>query len=234
MTPRFPLSRTLQLRLSHVGDEREPVLAIEGLLERPDALVDAAAEARFAPAYGAAGGYPGVRAPAPLDYVEAVVRALAQPIADAFGLDAVRPARAECNFSLVTLPPGALIASQRAPHVDTVDPGQFAILHYLCGPRFGGTAFFRHRATGYEALSEARLAAYDAARTGEPDDAGYVADGGRWFTRTGEVEAAYNRLVVYRSCLLHSGLVPETDLLSADPRAGRLTANIFLTLRSAE
>ncbi len=233
MTSRFPLSRTLQLRLSHVGDEREPVLLIEGLLERPHELVDSAAAACFAPAFGPTGGYPGLRAPAPLDYVETVVRALAKPIGDAFALGSVRPVRAECNFSLVTLPPDALAPAQRAPHVDTVDPRQFAILHYLCAPRFGGTAFFRHRATGYEVLTAERLPAYDAMRTGEEQEAGYVADGGRWFARTGEVEAAYNRLVVYRSALLHSGRILSPEALSPDPRAGRLTANIFLTLRPA-
>ena len=233
MATRFPLSRQLRLSLDHVGDEREPVLLIDGLLDRPERLVDAAADTPFAPAYGPAGGYPGLRAAAPLDYVEAVVRALTAPIAEAFGLGAVRPARAECNFSLVTLPPDALVAAQRVPHIDTVDPRQLAILHYLCAPRFGGTSFFRHRVTGYEVLTAERLPAYDAARVTEAEGTGYVADGGRWFARTGGVEAAYNRLVVYRSCLLHSGRILAPEALSPDPRHGRLTANIFLTLRDA-
>ena len=233
MATRFPLSRRLRLRLDHVGVTREPVLLIDGLLERPEMLVDCAADATFTPAYGPAGGYPGLRAPAPLDYVEAVVRALTGPIGEAFALGAVRPARAECNFSLVTLPPDALAASQRAPHVDTVDPTQFAILHYLCAPRLGGTAFFRHRATGYEVLTDARLAAYDKARAAEPDGAGYVADGGRWFEQIGAVDAAFDRLVVYRSSLLHSGAIPLPEALTDDPRTGRLTANIFLTVRPA-
>lgn len=45
------------------------------------------------------------------------------------------------------------------------------------------------------------------------------------------MDAAFDRLLVYRSRQLHSGLVAGSG--SADPRDGRLTANIFLTYRPA-
>lgn len=229
---RFPLSPRFSLSLEHLGHEREPLLIVDGLLADPGVLVDEAASAPFTPAYGSAGGYPGVRAPAPLDYVGDVARALAGPISDAFGLGPVGLVRATCSFSLVTLRPGALVPSQRVPHIDTVDPWQFAILHYLCPARFGGTAFFRHRATGFETLNAERLPAFDAARAAEPDETGYVDGSGRSFEKIGEVGAACNRVAIYRSCLLHSGVIRAPDALSANPRCGRLTANIFLTLKS--
>lgn len=213
-----------------VGAEREPVLSIDHWLADPARLVADAAAAEFRPAWGPAGGYPGLRAPAPLAYVETVARALLPVVVDGFGLPPAGLRRAECSFSLVTLPPGRLHATQRAPHVDTTDGWQFAILHYLCGPAFGGTAFYRHRATGFATLTPERWAGYEAARADEPAPAGYVGDGGRWFERLDAVAAGFNRLVVYRSRLLHSGLVAAPDRLSADPRRGRLTANIFLTL----
>lgn len=227
----FPLAAQLSLTGRRIGQEREPLLIVDDLLDRPGDLVEAAAGSAFQPAHGPAGGYPGVRAEAPLDYVEAVARLLCGLLGEVFGLGAVKPVRADCNFSLVTLPPAALVPTQRVPHVDTVWPLQFAVLHYLCGPQHGGTAFFRHRATGFETLSEARLPPYHQARAGEAPGAGYVADGAPWFERTDMVEAAFNRLVVYRSCLLHSGTIPDPAALSADPRRGRLTANIFLTVR---
>jgi hypothetical protein len=231
MSATFALRPRLSLSLRHLGREREPMLVIDRLMVDPGALVDMAARQVFSPVHGPAGGYPGVRAPAPLDLVQAVVRALTDPIGEAFGLGTVKPVRAECNLSLVTLAPAALVPSQRAPHIDTVDPWQFAILHYLCPSEFGGTGFFRHRATGYETLSAERLPTFDAARETEAADPGYVADGGRWFESTGEVEAAFDRVAVYRSCLLHSGRILASDRLSADPRQGRLTANIFVTFR---
>ena len=42
----------------------------------------------------------------------------------------------------------------------------------------------------------------------------------------------FNRLVVYRSHMLHSGRIPPGAELSDDPRRGRLTANIFVTYRA--
>lgn len=65
MSGGFALAPELAVTREIVGNEREPVLVIDGLLRDPAALVDFAAGAAFAPAYGADGGYPGLRAPAP-------------------------------------------------------------------------------------------------------------------------------------------------------------------------
>jgi hypothetical protein len=229
----FSLNARPAARLSHLGREGEPLLCLDGLMQQPQALVDhAATHAEFVPAHGPAGGYPGIRAPAPLDYVEAVVRALDPVVRDAFALGAVRLGRAECNFSMVTQPPGDLAPSQRAPHIDTTDPLQFAFLHYLCGPEQGGTAFYRHRATGFEAITPERAAAYEAARAAEPDPApGYIHGDTYEFEQIGAADAAFDRLLVYRSRQLHSGL--PAGALASDPRHGRLTANIFLSYRPA-
>jgi hypothetical protein len=231
----FALSRQPDLSLRHIGSEGEPLLQIDGLLQGPQALVDyAATEGRFEPAYGPGGGYPGVRAAAPLDYVEAVVRALDPFLREAFGLTGVRLGNAECNLSLVTLPPASLVAAQREPHVDTGDPLQFAFLHYLCPESFGGTAFYRHRSTGFETLPPDRLDAYQAARDAERRDeaaAGYIDSDTGAFVQIAATDARFNRLVIYRSHLLHSGKIAPDAPLSADPRRGRLTANVFLTYR---
>ncbi|NIJ23047.1 DUF6445 family protein [Sphingomonas japonica] len=228
---RHPLDPACTATRHEIGVERQPLLILDRVLADPMRLVAAATSAAFAPAYGAAGGYPGVRAPAPLDYVEAVARSLLPVLIDGFALPRAKLRRAECNFSLVTLPPDRLHASQRAPHIDTVDPWQFAILHYLCGPEHGGTAFFRHRATGFETLSADRLPAYDEARARDADGDGYIVASDAGFDMAYSVDAAFDRLIVYRSCLLHSGRIGDPSRLSSDPRRGRLTANIFLTLR---
>jgi hypothetical protein len=43
-----------------------------------------------------------------------------------------------------------------------------------------------------------------------------------------EVEAAPDRLVLYRGMQLHSGVIPDPAALSSDPRKGRVTINMFL------
>jgi hypothetical protein len=124
---------------------------------------------------------------------------------------------------------------QRTPHIDTVYPLQFALLHYLCDPDFGGTSFYRHRATGFETLDEDREATYYAVRKGELSQEAppqrYVGDDTGHYARIGGCDAQPNRMAIYRSCLLHSGHIRDDKPLVANPRTGRLTANIFVNYR---
>lgn len=232
----FPLNRRPAAELRHLGADREPLLIFDGVLRDPGSLIDyAAREVAFSPGCGPEGGYPGLKAPAPLNYVETLARALSGAIESAFGLRNVKLAEARCNFSLVTLPPDALLPLQRVPHVDTFDPLKFAILHYLCDPPFGGTAFYRHLATGYEALRPEIRGEFEAARdrelAGTPLGPGYIQGDTDHYRQIGVVEARMNRVIVYRSCLLHSGIIVPEAPLSDDPRRGRLTANIFIRYR---
>lgn len=233
---RFALKPRLSLSLQRVGIEQEPVLIVEGLLQEPDALVQyAQQEAEFAPIANP-DGYPGIWAPAPLDYVSSVVKALSPSIERAFGLNNVKLSRAECRLSLVTLPPEQLTPLQQVPHVDTVDPLQFALLHYLCPPTFGGTAFYRHRSTGFETLTAERWPLYQERRDREIGSLvprGYIIADSEHYEQTKAIDAEYDRLIIYRSRLLHSGIIRAPAELSPEPAKGRLTANIFVNYRAA-
>ncbi len=231
----FPLSSRCEVALQRIGLEQEPVLVLDGMMRDPGALIDyAAREVAFAPVWSPEGGYPGLRAPAPLNYVGTLVRALSPMIERAFGLSAVKLARAECNFSLVTLPPEKLAPLQRIPHADTVDPLQFAVLHYLCDARCGGTAFYRHRATGFETLTPEREILFQQLRDEELKDvarSAYIVGDTPHYEQTAAFEAAMGRIIVYRSRTLHSGQIRPGTPLHEDPRRGRLTANIFINYR---
>jgi hypothetical protein len=114
---------------------------------------------------------------------------------------------------------------------------QFAVLHYLCLPDRGGTAFYRHRATGFEVLTAERQAEYAAHRKEElkreVDDLDYIRGDHKHFAQTAAFESRFNRVIVYRSRTLHSGQIPQGADLSQNPRDGRLTANIFVNYRVA-
>jgi hypothetical protein len=229
----FHLNPEAGIRVAAIGGEQQPVIVIDQALQRPQALVDyAASEVAFEPAEAWRSGYPGLLGPAPLAYVETLSRALDPLIRETFGLGPVVLTEATCNLSLATLAPEALSPEQRLPHVDTVDPLQFAILHFLCDERFGGTAFFRHRTTGFESLTPERLARYEATLERElaaaPPPPAYLTGDTSLFARTAAFEARVDRVLVYRSRLLHSGQIIDPAALCANPREGRLTANIFL------
>jgi len=208
------------------------VLVVDGLLAGAEGLVDFAADtAVLAPVKAAANFYPGVRAPAPPGYVQALITALRPHLATTFGAPPDGRAHVTCALSMAVLPADQATPAQRLPHIDTTAPAQLAILHYLCGPPHGGTAFYRHRATGFEAIDPARAPAYLAAVRGEMADGaggqdGYITASNALYEQTTVVASAFNRIVVYASNLLHAGVLADRPA-GADPRAGRLTANTF-------
>lgn len=229
----FSLTADPQITIEAVGAEGEPVMVVDGVMQHPQALVEfAAREVRFAPAPAGENFYPGLLGAMPLRFVAALVAALRPRIETVFALGDAQPVNASFNFSMVTFGPDQLEPAQRIPHVDTTDPLQLAVLHYLCDERFDGTAFYRHRSTGFETLSEERWGPYQAALAADlerhPPAAGFIGADTPVFERTARFGLRFDRVLVYRSRVLHSGQIDPAVDLSPDPREGRLTGNIFL------
>ena len=214
-----------------VGRERSPLLVIDDFLPGPERLVEFAARAQLkAPAKGF---YPGARAVAPPQYLHYVVSALAPLIAVAFGFPSAGVRMADSYLSMVTTAPERLNLDQRLPHVDTVEPGRIAVLHYLCRPEQGGTSLYRHRSTQFETLDPARLPVFHRALNHELHASGglapaYMNGSTQLFERTHKIDAAYNRLVAYTCNTLHCADIPADFDFDPDPRKGRLTANTFM------
>ena len=213
------------------GVERQPVVVIDGFAAAPAQFVDDASFLAFAPR-GA--HYPGIRAKTPNALLRPLLDALAPVVAEVFGPGDM--AVIDAFYSLVTTPPAALAPIQRLPHVDEVSPGRLALLHFLSADESSGTAFYRHRATGWESLDAARLAPYremlaaEITRDGLPD-AAYLAGDTPLFQQVAAYRGAFNRALLYRSHALHCALIPPAMRLSDDPARGRLTVNTFLDLR---
>src|SRR5690606_27492170 len=68
-----------------------------------------------------------------------------------------------CAFSIVSIPPEELSPGQRRPHFDATDPNLMALLHFAGDSATGGTAFYRHRRTGFETIRPDRLVRFTAA-----------------------------------------------------------------------
>jgi len=222
-----------------VGNERQSVVVIDGLLAEPEALVEyAATEVKFRALKGDVNYYPGVRAPVPQQYLAALYDSIKPILRETFGFDTDGPVKATCSLSMVTVPPEKLNLFQRLPHFDTADPRQLAVLHYFCQSSHGGTSFYRHRATGYESITQERLPIYLERLKGEveghgPPPARYASDSDERFERIAAFAAIFNRVLIYRSQVLHSGSINADAALSSDPRSGRLTANAFFYLAGA-
>jgi hypothetical protein len=213
-----------------VGDERAHVVVIDDFHPDPAFLVESAAASTFGPVVNNL--YPGVRAPAPETYVREVLGRVERLAYEVFGLAGL--AGCKCDFSLVTTRPDQLQLLQALPHFDSTDTGRLAVLHYLCPSEMGGTSFYRHRSTGYESITAERREPYLAKLGAELETSGlpeqaYVNGDTSLFQRIAAVDAVYNRLVIYRSVVLHSGNIRRDFVFDTDPRKGRLTLNTFLS-----
>ncbi|MGY2733930.1 DUF6445 family protein [Sphingomonas sp. UYP23] len=219
------------MTVHRVGREAQPVVVIDGFAADPDALRAAAIAATFGPAMQ---HYPGVRAALPPTYMPAQVEALADVLGPVLGR-AGAVALIDASFSIVTTPPEALDIRQRLPHCDAFGADRIALVHYLAPDGGDGTAFFRHRSTGFETIDEDRAPIFFGQleaeiRHGGVPPARYVTGDTALFERTLEIEARYNRALVYPSYLLHSGAIAPDAPLSCDPAEGRLTVTAFLSV----
>lgn len=225
-----PASPTVNVH--RIGDEAQPLVVIDDFAPDPDALRIAAQTARFGPA---AQHYPGLRAPLPETYLADQEPLIASIIRDVFGhrnsFEVIN-----ASFSMVTRTPAALTVKQRLPHCDSFAIERIALVHYLSPHHSDGTAFYRHRSSGFETIDETRAPAYFHRLNAELADGGapplsYVANDTPLFERTMLVEARYNRALIYRSYLLHSGAIRPGATLSTNPATGRLTVTAFLSAR---
>jgi len=221
--------------LRRVGTEENPVVVIDEFTGRLDEILGLAEALAPFPALER-NYYPGLRriitqadGPANL-YVEQLCEAAGPFIGGAFDVRGFT--LTEASFSMVTTAPADLSPPQRAPHFDSTDPKHCALLHYLRVPATSGTAFYRQRSTGIERVTEANVERFvtTAAREAAllPKDSGYISGSDEYFEQLAAIEAVPDRLLIYQGGLLHSGIIPEGMSFSADPREGRLTANLFV------
>lgn len=219
--PRYTVER--------VGKCHQPVVIIDEFHPHPDHLRAMAQRSHF---QSLGPYYPGVQAPADPKHISPVGDLLSEILRIVFGARSA-VSMIQCSFSRVTVPDEALTPIQRLPHIDTPDPGRIALLHYLSGEETGGTAFYRHRATGHEILTTETYEDYRAAieAEGEPK-AGYMRGSDDRYDMIGSVAAKPNRAVLYRSQILHSGMIPETLDFEAGSENGRLTVNTFFQIAS--
>lgn len=225
------LNPNARVSLRTIGAERNPLLIIDDVLENADELVDAAAHADWAPPNGTF--YPGLNANLPVSYLRTLLPVLKPSFERGFGLRQDQPLVAYGFYALATWGLERFGPLQRIPHFDQPNPMSLAMVHYLCEDQPGGTAFFRHRLSSYESVNTGRRDSYMQAVAHEIDRDGAQLTGFAGpetpnYEMIDHVELRFNRLVIYRSNVLHCALFDGANL-SDDPRTGRLTANSFFS-----
>lgn len=205
-----------------LGAEAVPLWILDDCHPDPAGLREYALRQEFARREG--DYYPGLRAPVPAGYADWVITQLRS------GIDNGAAAELEllnCTFAIACDDPANLAPIQLIPHFDSIDGDLIAAVHYLCAPPFAGTAFYRHRRTGFERIDATRVALFqqalsaDARQFGLPASA-YHGGSSQAFEQIGATPLRFNRIAVYPANCLHSGMLGATNL-SNDPALGRLT-----------
>ncbi len=214
-----------------IGREQAPLIVIDQLVADAESLVDLAASKVFS---DVATYYPGIRAKVPLSYQHFVLDRFGPLFSEYFGLAGARLRFTNCHFSLVTTPPEKLEYLQRIPHSDSFLSSQLAFVHYLFKTDLGGTAFYRHRQTGFEVIDETRSAEYMRCLTEEQNGPhspppGYINGDTPLYEEVGRQQGVFNRMLAYRRSSLHSGCIAPGFVPDPNPRSGRLSVNGFLT-----
>lgn len=213
-----------------MGNDGAPLLVIDDFAGDPEALIRSAIPRHFRPR----GRYfPGIRARAPLSYQRYLTGCLEDLLPECFCLHGPPGKLSMCHYSLVTTPPADLAMAQRIPHLDATDRSIIATIHYLFRGEHGGTAFYRHRKTGFEYVDEARRQRYFETLEAElkgPDAPSpeYIDGDTPLFQRIAAHDGAFNRLLVYWGNSLHSGSIDRNFLPDPNPLTGRLSINSFI------
>ncbi|HKE96870.1 MAG TPA: DUF6445 family protein [Povalibacter sp.] len=215
-----------------IGAERAPLLVIDNFIANADALVDLAASQSFGP-----GGqyFPGLRIAAPAEYQQVFSDRLRDLLFEFFQLSGSAFRFSLCHYSLVTTPAGRLQLIQRIPHFDALESNGLASVHYLFRGNLGGTAFYRHRKTGFEYIDTTRREAYF--RSLESENGGpniprpaYINGDTPLYEQIAKQDGVFNRMLIYRRNSLHSGCIDKDFVPDPNPRTGRLSINCFIDM----
>lgn len=228
----YTLNENLKIERIKMGDHK--ILMIDNFLRHPELMVNYALQSKFIPypGYESKKGYPGIRAIAPDDYSYNITAYLEPLIKNEFSIPThLNIRKSICAFSLMTMEPLNLGPLQRTPHFDASTPHHIAVLLYLCNEKHGGTAFYRHNSTGLDHITadtrENYLDIYyDEINLKRPNPE-YVNESSNLFTKTGMVQARFNRLVLYKGSMLHAPYIDPKISIDPNPETGRLTVNTF-------
>jgi hypothetical protein len=222
--------RDYSLQRFRLGREQAPLVVIDNLVADPEDLVNVAVSKQFGEV---ASYYPGVRAKVSLSYQLFILEQLRGVFAEEFAFKSGAVRFTACHYSLITTPPEKLTYLQRIPHVDSVADNDLAFIHYLFRADLGGTAFYRHRKTGFEYINQARKPEYlrclEEEKLGpHSPPAEYIRGDTPLYELLGAQQGVFNRLLMYRRNSLHSGALGPNFVPDTNPRTGRLSINGFL------
>jgi hypothetical protein len=228
----FAFNKNADVEPVRIGRCGINVCVIDNVLQEPERV----AALGFAQSYADDPGnlYPGVRAAMPGSFSTSF-RAWLTPILQRTGVLGNDQIISDDTsfFSVVTTASRDLLPIQCIPHYDSTDPALFAAVIYLCSPPFSGTAFYRHRRTGYEEITEQNVSNYQLALNtdlrihGAPQK-NYINGDTALFETVFANELKFNSAIVYPARALHAARIEKQFQAPRDQSEWRLTVTALL------
>ncbi|MEZ9540086.1 DUF6445 family protein [Shewanella sp. 10N.286.51.B8] len=226
----FSINADIKPRIEYIGNSKIPIVIIDDYVADIEVVRDQIITAsQFIQDKHTQ--YPGIRSAMSKADVVAYLKPLMQALYSIFNLPKhLTPSPCDNYYSLLTTAEADLSLIQTIPHFDTYHPNLIACIHYLSCHQHGGTAFFRHRSSGYEFINEARLAEYQTTLN-TLQHSGYCTEEHPDFECYKVIPYQQNRLIIFPGQLLHSSLVKPAFDINDNPITGRLTANLFVKFK---
>jgi Family of unknown function (DUF6445) len=227
-----------RLTVSHLSVEADAsCVVLDDVLAEPQALVDLAQRHREAFTMASTNAFPGLELPLPQAVADRFGELFSQHARNAIG--ARRVISSTGRLSMVTLQPSELSPLQRLCHRDRLAAQTdqcvgAAVLYLFRNPALGGTNFFRPKqdVEATEALIRQCAAINSENFSRETGRApAYLTQSNQYFERVAVAPARWNRLICYDGSLFHGSHIEHPQLLTDDPRTGRLTLNLFFLCR---
>lgn len=213
---------------------------IDEALSEPQRWIDLAVQHRQDFAHSPHNAFPGPELRMPDEISARLGEYFSQHVRARLG--ARRVERCYSRLSLATLQPRQLEPRQWIAHRDRLEPepGKLTaacVLYLFHDEALGGTAFFVPKRPLHETrvlVHESGQLAPDAFTAKYGIAQGYMTAGNDWFEKTASVAPRFNRLVFYDGgTVFHTSDIRAPEILTDDPRTGRLTLNGFFVCRAS-
>jgi hypothetical protein len=226
---------SVDISANYIGMSDTPILIFDFDFDISDYLINKASKYKM-DWVDATNFYPGIWAKVPKGFCTELHEFI-QPYIDKYFFKCnTKVSNIHSCYAMAVKDKDKFITPQRIPHFDSFSHTQIATLLYLCDEEFGSTAFYRHRKTGIEKVTEYNKNDYMKTIKKEIDDLDNISmdPSGLLFEKIFECKAKKGRLLIYPSSIFHNGLINEVNNTCVDPEKGRLTITSFINYRFKE
>ncbi|MEJ6532534.1 DUF6445 family protein [Pseudoalteromonas lipolytica] len=232
----YHLNKDYKISSVFIAEINETVIIIDDFLHSLEPIYQFATETAYFQPFGSDGTlYPGKRDEMPAPYYRAFEQLINELLEQGIitsGENNLYLHR--CKLSLVTQNADELNTLQRMPHIDSTDDKTFAAVHYLSAKEWGGTGIYKYRPDNIiKVTADNQNSVHKMIADTKKHSAthqGYLNETTELFEKVVNIEAKVNRLVIYKSNLLHSAALFNNKKYNNDINNSRLSISSFFRI----